>query len=76
MLTIKQLSYQSYTIFLNNNPYISNIKSLEKAQELEPESPLNYSYLGFLRERQDRLEEAILAWQNGMLEKMLSLIAG
>jgi TolB-like protein/Tfp pilus assembly protein PilF/predicted Ser/Thr protein kinase len=40
--------------------------SIKKAQELEPESPLNYYYLGFLRERQGRLEEAILSWQKAV----------
>ena len=41
--------------------------SIKKALELEPESALFYHSLGFLRERQDRLGEAILAWQKAVL---------
>ncbi len=40
--------------------------SIKKALELQPETPFFYYTLGFLRERQDRLEEAILAWQNAV----------
>jgi serine/threonine protein kinase/Tfp pilus assembly protein PilF len=40
--------------------------SIKKALELAPETPLIYYTLGFLRERQDRLEEAILAWQKAV----------
>jgi len=40
--------------------------SIKKSLELAPESPLIYHTLGFLRERQNRLKEAILAWQKAV----------
>jgi TolB-like protein/Tfp pilus assembly protein PilF len=40
--------------------------SIKKALELAPELPLVYYMLGFLKERQDRMEEAILAWQKAV----------
>jgi len=40
--------------------------SIKRALELAPKSPLVHYILGSLRERQDKLEEAILAWQKAV----------
>ena len=40
--------------------------SIQKALELSPELQVGYYVLGLLRERQDRMEEAILAWEKAV----------
>jgi len=40
--------------------------SIKKAMELSPELQLGYYILGLLRDRQDRMEEAILAWEKAV----------
>jgi Tfp pilus assembly protein PilF len=40
-------------------------RSLQRALELAPELPIAYQWLGLLRERQGRLDEAVAAWRNG-----------
>jgi tetratricopeptide (TPR) repeat protein len=42
-------------------------RSLQRALELAPELPIAHQWLGLLRERQGRLEEAVAAWENGAL---------
>ena len=70
---IKSDPLSAYHRYCMGNAYIKkqefNLaeRSIKKAQELAPESPLIYFTLGFLRERQDSLEEAILTWQKAVL---------
>jgi TolB-like protein/Tfp pilus assembly protein PilF len=40
-------------------------RSLQQALEIAPELPVAYNWLGRLRERQGRLEEAVAAWEDG-----------
>ena len=40
-------------------------RSLQQALEIAPELPVAYNWLGRLRERQGRLDEAVAAWEEG-----------
>ena len=54
------------TTYLISNKFKLAEKTLLRAQELSPELPLIYFVRGFLKERQGKLEEAILEWQNAV----------
>jgi len=51
-------------------------RSLGRALELAPQLPIAYSWLGLLRERQGRLEEALGAWEKGALYGPIALFNG
>jgi serine/threonine protein kinase/Tfp pilus assembly protein PilF len=54
------------TTYLISNRFKLAERTLNRAQKLSPELPLIYFVRGFLKERQGKLEEAILEWQNAV----------
>jgi len=52
--------------YLQNEEFVLAESSINKAIELSPELQVGYYVLGLLRERQNKLEEAILAWEKAV----------
>ena len=52
--------------YLQNEEFVLAESSIKKAIELSPELHVGYYVLGLLRERQNKLEEAILAWEKAV----------